>query len=151
MRWLASLNHWLHLLSVAIWVGGLGFLIMSFHPAATKTLPGDLLKTLYTELRRRYIRMTGIFLAILLVTGGLNVFFTRALDVPAGSFPKSWMWLFGLKLALVTGLISLYFMNILYRTSDAREDEAGIPWSRPAFILGVLIIFVAAALKFSHN
>lgn len=151
MKLIASINHWLHLVSVTLWVGGLGFLIMSLNPAAAGKLPHESIKTLYAELRRRYLRFVGAMLAIILVTGGLNVYFTRELDVPSGHFPRVWMLLFGLKLTLVTGLISLYFMNILYKTSEAREDEAGIPWSRPAFILGIMIIFIAAMLKFSHG
>ncbi len=151
LRFAAGLNHGLHLIAVVIWIGGLAYLIMSLHPVLREKLPNETLKPLFAALRQRYIRSVGILLGIILVTGGLNVYFTKTLDVPGDHFTGSWMFWFAVKLALVTGLISLYFMNLLYKTSEAREDEAGIPWSRPAFILGVLIIFIAALLKFSHS
>ena len=100
-------------------------------------------------LQARYYRMTGILLAIILITGGLNVRFVRLEFLDLGGLSKPWLFGLGIKLFLATGLISIYLLSLLYR-NDPLTENPGIPWARPSFILGVLIIFMAAFLRYSH-
>jgi hypothetical protein len=95
------------------------------------------------------LRITGGLLALIVVTGGLNVRFAR--EAMGGSFPKHFILFLALKLTLATGLISIYFLNILYRDEPITENQTEIPWAKPSFILGIFILLLAALLVHTHS
>lgn len=151
MNLAAAANHWIHILSAVIWVGGLSFVVMILNPALRGKLPKESLQTLALAFREKFYRITGVLLVLILVTGGLNVHFVRE-GLPGGSgLSRLWLFFLGIKLTLATGLISLYLLNLLYRNEPWSEDQTEIPWARPSFILGVLIILMAAFLRHSHH
>lgn len=150
MNIMVAVNQWVHIMSVVIWVGGLAFVVIILNPALKDTFPKEAVQNLARAIQARYYRLTGVLLALILITGGLNVRFVRHDLLDEGGLSKLWLLTLGIKLFLATGLISIYFLNLLYRNEPHDEDETEIPWARPSLILGVLILLSAAFLKYAH-
>ena len=150
MNLVAVVNHWLHIMSVVIWVGGLAFVVMTLNPSLREKFPKESIKNIIQGLQARYYRTTGILLTLILITGGLNVHFVHEQLLPTGGFSRAWLLGLGVKLTLATGLISIYLLNLLYRGEPQEEGQTEIPWARSSFLLGVLIILTAAFLKHAH-
>ncbi len=150
MNIIAALNHWLHIMSAVIWVGGLAFVVMTLSPSLKENSPREFIQSLAQAIQARYYRMTGILLVLILITGGLNVRFVRQELLVTEGFSKTWLLLLGIKLMLATGLISIYLLNLLYKNEPQVQNQTEIPWVRPSFVLGVLIILTAAFLKHAH-
>ena len=144
---LVGINHWLHLISAVIWIGGLGFMIMTLAPSLRGKFPHDSTKDLFQNIRKRYYRMAGILLLVILITGGFN--FVVAVQGMEQA-PRLWVILLGLKLALVTALGSIYLLNVLYKANPPEVGEPAVPYAGPSFVLGVLIILAAALLRHAH-
>jgi putative copper export protein len=147
MRALASINHWIHLTSVVIWVGSLAFIVMTLTPAMRGKFPQESTKVFFEDIRRRYFRMSGILLALILVTGGINVHFALQ-NMERAS--KLWVIFLGIKLALVTGFASIYLLNVLYKSNPPEPGEEIVPYSSISLMLGFLIILCAAFLRYLH-
>ena len=147
MRVYAALNQWIHLLSAVIWVGGLAFIVMLLTPSLRGNLSQESTAALFQNIRRRYYRMTGVFLTLLLITGGLNVHFVSQ---EMGSASKLWVIFIGIKLALVTAFGSIYLMNVLYRNNPVEQGEYAVRFANVSLLLGVFIILFAAFLRYSH-
>jgi hypothetical protein len=146
----AALNHWLHLMSAVIWIGGLAFVVMTLSPSLKEKFPKESIQSLAQAIQARYYRMTGILLVLILITGGLNVRFVRQELLATEGFSKIWLLLLGIKLTLATGLISIFLLNLLYKNEPQVQNQTEIPWARPSFVLGILIILAAAFLKHAH-
>ena len=147
MRVLASINHWIHLISVVIWIGGLAFIVMTLTPALRGKFPQESTKVFFQDVRNRYFRMSGILLALILVTGGINVHFALQ-DMETA--PKIWVILLGLKLALVTAFASIFLLNVLYKSNPPEAGEQAVPYANISFIIGMVIILAAAFLRYAH-
>jgi len=147
MRVLASINHWIHLISVVIWIGGLAFIVMTLTPALRGKFPQESTKVFFQDVRNRYFRMSGILLALILVTGGINVHFALQ-DMETA--PKIWVILLGLKLALVTAFASIFLLNVLYKSNPPEAGEQAVPYANISFIIGMVIILAAAFLRYTH-
>jgi len=147
MRVLASLNHWIHLVSIVIWIGGLAFVVMTLTPALRGKFPQESTKVFFQDIRNRYYRMSGILLALILITGGLNVALVlREMD----KAPRLWVIFLGIKLMLVTAFGSIYLLNVLYKSNPPETGEDAIPYAHISLVLGLLIILCAAFLRYSH-
>ncbi|MBI3811355.1 MAG: hypothetical protein HY283_04010 [Nitrospirae bacterium] len=147
MRVLASLNHWIHLVSVVIWIGGLGFVVMTLTPALRGKFPQESTKVFFQDIRNRYFRMSGILLALILITGGVNVHFSLE---GVGRASKLWVIVLGVKLILVTAFASIYLLNVLYKSNPPETGEQAVPYASASFTLGMLIILCAAILRYAH-
>lgn len=147
MRVLASINHWIHLMSVVIWIGSLAFIVMTLKPALRGKFPHESTKVFFQDVRKRYFRMSGILLALILVTGGLNVHFALQ-DMEQAS--KLWVIILGVKLALVTAFASIFLLNVLYKSNPPESGEEAVPYASVSFVLGLLIVLCAAFLRYTH-
>ena len=147
MRVVASINHWIHLISVVIWVGSLAFVVMTLTPALRGKFPHESTKVFFQDVRKRYFRMSGILLALILITGGINTHFALQ---DMGRATKIWVILLGLKLALVTAFASIFLLNVLYKSNPPESGEQAVPYASASFILGVFIILTAAFLRYAH-
>src|SRR2546425_2889007 len=58
-QWIPIVNHWLHLMSAILWIGGLGLLMMAVVPSLRKSVPGELVKPLANAIYRKYQRIIG--------------------------------------------------------------------------------------------
>lgn len=156
MDWMRVLNHWVHLISAITFIGGAAFLLMTMKPTLREQ-PQVSARFLYA-LARRFKRMALVLIALIIASGAANVFF-RSREM--GGLPRGYLGLLGLKLALAVAVFTIYLYLVLVGTGEEPDDrptahptEAGalldLGFARVAFILGVLIVFLAAALRTWH-
>lgn len=157
-QFFAIINHWVHLMSAVIWIGGLAFLVMSVTPALRKVVPKEYLRPLLDAISTRYRKIVGVLMAVILMTGGINLhFISQMMLSQTGSGisnnPKYLTILF-IKLTLVLGIVTLFLYTFIFKsepaTEDTEEELEAVPFQRVAFWMGILIILCAAALKYLH-
>jgi len=157
-QFFAIINHWVHLMSAVIWIGGLAFLVMSVTPALRKVVPKEYLRPVLDAISTRYRKIVGVLMALILMTGGINLhFISQMMLSQTGSgisnSPKYLTILF-IKLTLVLGIVTLFLYTFIFKsepaTEDTEEELEAVPFQRVAFWMGILIILCAAALKYLH-
>ena len=157
-QFFAIINHWVHLMSAVIWIGGLAFLVMSVTPALRKVVPKEYLRPVLDAISTRYRKIVGILMAVILMTGGINLhFISQMMLSQTGSgisnSPKYLTILF-IKLTLVLGIVTLFLYTFIFKsepaTEDTEEELEAVPFQRVAFWMGILIILCAAAMKYLH-
>jgi len=67
------INHWLHLVSAVIWIGGLAFLVIAVTPGLKAAVAKDQVKPITDAFYQHYKKVAGILLMVLLFTGGINL------------------------------------------------------------------------------
>jgi putative copper export protein len=152
------LNHWFHLLSAVIWIGGLAFLVLAVTPGLKQTVAKDQIKPITDAFYRHYKKVAGILLLVLLFTGGINLHYVnQVLTSQTGvGIPHhaKYLTVFFIKLFLVLCLLTLFLYTVLFKADDeAGEDESyeAIPFQRAALWIGFFIILCAAAMKHLHQ
>lgn len=157
-------NHWLHLVSAVIWIGGLAFLVLSLTPALQTAVPKELIRPVAEGLHRRYNKLVGIILVVILFTGGINLHYVNRLLISqtGEGIPHhaKYLMIFFVKLFLVLGILTIYLYNVIFKedASAPMSDEElaerykePIPFQRAALVIGLFIILCAAALKHLHQ
>lgn len=160
---LPILNHWLHVMSAVIWIGGLAFLVMAVTPGLKASVPQEYIKPICDTFYKQYRKVVGMLMIVILFTGGLNLHYVGELmEMQTGeglSHNPKYLIIFFIKLALVLGILTLYLYTVIFRieptgeeTAEEKEDQSlePIPFQRSALWMGVFIIFCAAALKHLH-
>ncbi len=154
-----SLNHWVHLMSAIIWIGGAMFLGMAVTPILKKHVDPDLAGRLAAGMYKKYQRIVGILFMVILVTGGINVHFVRIRL--GGELDQIYISVLSLKLVFVIILLTLFLYTVLFwspATPDkpASEEEENdppdtrFPFQRMTVFMGMLIVLMAAILKHLH-
>jgi|SRR5579863_4286983 len=159
MKFFPVINHWLHLVSAILWIGGLGFQVFAFFPMlrAQNVFPESLVRLIVNRFRL----IVGPLIVILIVTGGINIHSRReAAKVLAPNcgtngnpecIPAGYTSALALKLLFVVGLVSIYLFDVMVsRRPDAVKElpADGVPvTTRVSLILGLLVIFMAAMLR----
>ncbi len=151
-------NHWLHLLSAIIWIGGLAFLVMAVTPGLQKAVPQDQVKPITDVFYRHYKKVAGILLVVLLFTGGVNLHYVNQILVSqtgaSVEHHAKYLMVFMIKLLLVLGLLTLFLYTVIFRTDDDADEEESyevIPFQRAALWMGFFIVLCAAAMKNLHQ
>ncbi|MDA0737628.1 MAG: hypothetical protein O2999_00510 [Nitrospirae bacterium] len=160
---LPILNHWLHLMSAIVWIGGLAFLVMAVTPGLKASVPREYIKPICDTFYKQYRKIVGMLMVVILFTGGLNLHYVGELmEMQTGegiSHNAKYLTIFFIKLVLVLGILTLYLYTVIFRieptgeeTADEKEEQTlePIPFQRSALWLGVFIILCAAALKHLH-
>ena len=125
-QFFAIINHWVHLMSAVIWIGGLAFLVMSVTPALRKVVPKEYLRPVLDAISTRYRKIVGVLMAVILMTGGINLhFISQMMLSQTGSGisnnPKYLTILF-IKLTLVLGIVTLFLYTFIFKSEPATED-----------------------------
>jgi uncharacterized membrane protein len=69
-----TLSYLLHLIATVVWLGGLATLTLLVWPAARRATGDDpAIRRLFSDLRRRFIPITNFSLAVLIVTGMIQM------------------------------------------------------------------------------
>jgi hypothetical protein len=160
-KWIPIVNHWLHLMSAILWIGSLGFLMMAVVPALRKSVPKEYFKPLANAIYKRYQKIIGGLMLIILVTGGINiVYINRLMKANNGEgFTNPYIIALGIKLFFVMCLMTLFLYNIIFppepdehpRSAEEEPDPEGIPFLRPALWFGIFIVLMAATMKHLHH
>lgn len=157
------INHWLHLMSAVIWIGGLAFLVMAVTPALRSAVPKEYVKPIADLFYRQYRKVVGFLLVIVLFTGGINLHYVSQLMLSQTgegiSGNAKYLTILFIKLTLVLGVATIYLYTVIFKTEATGEEtpeekeeqlREPIPFQRAALWMGVFIILCAAALKFLH-
>jgi len=152
------LNHWLHLLSAVIWIGGLAFLVMAVTPGLQKAVAKEQVKPITDIFYQHYKKVAGILLVVLLFTGGINLHYVnQVLTSQTGTGMQhhaKYLTVFFIKLFLVLCLLTLFLYTVIFKSDDeAGEGETyeAIPYQRAALWMGFFILLCAAAMKHLHQ
>ncbi|MGQ0812184.1 MAG: hypothetical protein ACT4OO_13315 [Nitrospiraceae bacterium] len=154
-------NHWFHLVSAVIWIGGLAFLVMAVTPGLKKAVPKEYIKPITDVFYKYYKRVAGGLLVVLLFTGGINFHYVNQLFISQTGLsvphhPK-YLTVFFVKLFLVLCLMTLFLYTVIFKADAAEEGDdkehvyEAIPFQRAALWIGLFIILCAAALKNLHQ
>src|SRR3972149_1165950 len=110
MEFFKILNFWIHLMSAAIWIGGILFISMVLLPAVKKSLSENLGGQFIRDLHVRFQKIAGILVLLLLVTGGINIHFSHLLR--GGAFSANYFTILSVKIFLFGILLSIYLLNL---------------------------------------
>jgi len=148
-------------MSAILWIGGLGLLMMAVVPALRKSVPGEFVKPLANTIYKKYQRIIGVLMLIILVTGGINIaYVNKLMKLNSGEgFTNPYIIALGIKLFFVMCLMTLFLYNILFPPEPAQKGQAGeeeadpegIPFLRAAFWFGIFIVLMASTLKHLHH
>lgn len=157
-------NHWFHLVSAVIWIGGLAFLVMAVTPGLRTAVPREYVKPIADTFYRQYKRVVGVLLVVILFTGGINLHYVNQLllSQTGSGIPHhgKYLTIFFIKLFLVLGILTLFLYTVIFKTEETGEETAEereeqlhepVPFQRVALWMGLLIILCAAALKHLHQ
>ncbi len=158
---LPFLNLWLHILAAVIWIGGMLFLSLVAVPVMRQVNSPLLRADLFRKMAWRFRRLVWICLAVLILTGTVNVAFYG--DTTQGS---PYLKVLGIKLGLVAVLVAMGVAHdfIIGPRAARAQSRDGLlptgtdllmvqlaPWvGRLNLLLGVIILVLAAALTRSH-
>ncbi len=137
---------WLHLLTAAVWYGGLMTALVGVRAAGSVGVPAAA-----AALLRRYQRLAWVSLAVLLVTGLLNVM-PLVPGLRAGGLLRSFMWTLTLKVGLfgaaaaVTFVQSRLYGRALAAGGDPKALAGYVRLARLNLILGAAIFFLGLSL-----
>jgi uncharacterized membrane protein len=155
---LPIINHWFHLLSAVIWIGGLAFLVMAVTPGLRKAVSKDQIKPITDVFYQHYKKVAGMLLVVLLFTGGINLHYVnQVLTSQTGAGVQhhaKYLTVFFIKLFLVLCLLTLFLYTVIFKPDDEAEEGASyeaIPYQRAALWMGFFIILCAAAMKHLHQ
>ena len=154
-------NLWLHILAAVIWIGGMLFLSLVAVPVLRQVDSPLLRADLFRKMAWRFCRLVWICLAVLILTGTVNVAFYG--DTTQGS---PYLKVLGIKLGLVAVLVAMGVAHdfIIGPRAARAQSRDGLlptgtdllmvqlaPWvGRLNLLLGVIILVLAAALTRSH-
>ena len=158
------INHWFHLVSAVIWIGGLAFLVMAVTPALQTSVPKEYVKPIADAFYRHYKRIVGVLLVVILFTGGINLHYVNKMVTSQTElglqYHGKYLTIFFIKLVLVLSILTLFLYTVLFHadsTGDESEEERAeqrrepVPFQRAALWIGLFIILCASALKHLHQ
>jgi len=153
------INHWLHLASAVIWIGGLAFLVIAVTPGLKKVVAKEQVKPITDAFYQHYKKVAGILLVVLLFTGGINLHYVNQLiTAQTGNGVQhhaTYLTVFFIKLFLVLCLLTLFLYTVVFKSDDVEEGEEesyeAIPFQQAALWIGFAILLCAAAMKHLHQ
>lgn len=137
-------NFWIHLLSAFIWIGGVIFSSLVLLPVAEKSLEKGARGMLLRQVHARFQKLSGAFVTLLLITGGINIHFAKQYR---GTFSSLFFNALMLKIFFFTILLTFYLLHL--KELGDQKPLQHFPYQEATLVLGVLIILMAAVLKYS--
>jgi putative copper export protein len=138
------LNFWIHLMSAFIWIGGVIFSSLVLLPAAQKHLNKDARGEFLRRIHARFQKVSGVFVTLLLITGGINIHFAKQVR---GTLSVMYFNALMLKIFFFAILLTFYLLHL--KELGNRKPLEHFPFQEATLVLGVLIVLMAAVLKHS--
>jgi uncharacterized membrane protein len=139
------LNFWIHLLAGFSYVGGLIFFSLFLSPIAKKYAGDQTFRFFLEELHDRFQKISGLFIALILLTGGVNIHFAHLVR---GDFSIPYFVALTFKILFFGIILTHYLLTLkMILGRGKKEGLSDIPFKQPTFILGILILMMAAFLK----
>jgi len=153
------INHWIHLASAVVWIGGLAFLVIAVTPGLKKVVAKEQIKPITDAFYRHYKKVAGILLVVLLFTGGINFHYVNQLITSqTGSgiqHHAKYLTVFFVKLFLVLCLLTLFLYTVVFKSDEVEEGEEesyeAIPFQQVGLWIGFFILLCASAMKHLHQ
>ena len=137
-------NHWVHLISVIFWLGGLAFISLLLIPTLRQTLTEQMSSSVLSLLHKKFTVATFLLTFVLMVTGIINVGTNRH----GGVFPPQYLSILGIKIFLVVIFLTIAWTNYLHiRRNPDLKVITDLPFLRLSFTLAMMIVFLAAFLR----
>src|SRR5207244_5420982 len=110
---------------------------------------GELVKPLANAIYRRYQRIIGALMLIILVTGGINIaYVNRLMKATTGEgFTNPYIIALGIKLFFVMCIMTLFLYNVIFppepeaqtgKAGDDEKDPEAIPVLRAPYGCGIV-------------
>jgi hypothetical protein len=138
-------NFWIHLISGFSYVGGIFFFLLYLSPASKNYLNNEPIRLFLEGLHDRFQKLSGLFITLLLITGGLNIHFSH---LTRGEFSKPYFVALSFKILFFSIMLTHYLLILKHILG--KEKKTGlmeIPFKQTMAILGLLILFMASLLK----
>ena len=154
-------NVFIHIMAALFWLGGMFFLAVVGAPVLRKVEPAELRARLFTQIGRQFRSAGWIAIAVLLITGLLNLRFRGYLSWSMLSAPHFWGSAYGQalawKLAAVVTMLAVQAIHDFALGPAAARVMAGTPealrlrkqaaWlARINAILGIVVVLAAVKL-----
>ncbi|MEW6323849.1 MAG: CopD family protein [Nitrospirota bacterium] len=137
-------NHWIHLISVIFWLGGVAYSVLLLIPTLRRTLSEQVAASVLYALHKKFTVITFVLTFVLIVTGAVNIGMSRR----GGTFPPQYLSILGAKLFLVVIFLTIAWRNYLeIRRNPDQQLIMEAPFLRFSFALALVIVFLAASLR----
>jgi len=158
---LYHLNVTVHLLAALFWLGGMFFLAVVGAPVLRRVEPAELRAELFRRIGETYRFAGWIAIAVLVVTGALNLYFRGVLDLAVLGSGAFWATRYGhalaWKLGAVASMIVVSALHDFVLGPRASRVRAGTPealrlrrWAallaRANAIIGIILVMAAVRL-----
>jgi|GEM_PF-7109985 len=157
----SNFNLWLHILSAVVWVGAIFYTWWVLIPGAQSTCPAEEVPLRINTLEKQFRKMAHPFIALIVVTGVINLMMPASLEKFKTSPPFG--MLVALKVILFALLIFLHILRFLvyarrieFSAQEAKVSEQGLKaWKKSKVVLvvqaivGIILIFIGVGLRFS--
>ncbi len=153
---LILINHWLHLSTAALLVGGMIFLVAILRPVLGRSSSISGIGTFANDVHERFRVYVGILIGVLIVTGVLNSvdgFMSAAETDPSTAYKT----VIRIKIILAICLFIIYGVNAFLIKEEKTEEDCSCLIQPPvykkilqiiALVLVFTILFLAASLRF---
>jgi uncharacterized membrane protein len=161
MNQLYFLNVTLHVLAALLWLGGMFFLAVVGAPVLRSVEPPALRAELFRRLGERFRTVGWVAIAILVLTGLLNLYYRGMLAAELWGSPRFWGTRYGTALAWKLGAVTVMIANSAVHDflsgPAAARLEAGTPaalaarrraaWlARLNAVVGLVVVVAAVRL-----
>ena len=155
------LNVTIHVLAALVWLGGMFFLALVGAPVLRRVEPAELRKELFRALGERFRTVGWWAIAVLLVTGTVNLHYRGFLDATVWGSPEFWRSRMGValawKLCAVVMMLGISLVHDFLSGPAASRLDGGSPaalvarrraaWlARVNALLGVVVVVAAVRL-----
>ncbi len=142
MNSFAVVNHWLHLVSVIIWIGGNAFQVFFLIPFIK---PEDPSHGLLLKISRRFTKISLLSLLVLVITGGMNFGVRRA---GYEEIPPGYISALAVKVFLIVGLAAFPLFSLIRPADEDHPDKIpSLIYAKMSLAVGLIIVFIAAMLR----
>lgn len=155
------INVTIHVLAALLWLGGMFFLAAVGAPVLRKVEPPELRAALFRKLGEQFRKVGWIAIAVLIITGLLNLYFRDMLSMRVLGSSEFWGTRFGTALAWKVGAVTamlvvqgIHDFSVGPAASRAAADSLKLPvlrrraalLARLSAILGIIVVIAAVRL-----